>query len=327
MGRVRAQRRLLRRQPDPRPAQRARALPDRARRRWSGWAGRTSRRSRRRSSGTASTAAGSAPASSTVATAPWQLDDLREMPELARRHGGELELLDAAQVRERVDSPTYLGGLLDRTRCRDGRPGPAGRWPQAGLPAPRRAHLRALGRRLGRRQGRPGSRCTRRTAWYRAAASRSAPTSSRRCCAGCAPTSSRSGTTCWSPSRCPPTSSRRSAGRAARASATPATSSTTTGSHRTTGILWGGYDAIYHFGNKVADRARPRPRDLRPARRALLRDVSRSWTGLRFTHAWGGVIDTCSRFCAFWGRRTAGGWPMPPATPVSAWARRGSGRG
>ena len=23
--------------------------------------------------------------------------------------------------------------------------------------------------------------------------------------------------------------------------------------------------------------------------------------GLRFTHAWGGVIDTCSRFCAFYG--------------------------
>jgi glycine/D-amino acid oxidase-like deaminating enzyme len=28
--------------------------------------------------------------------------------------------------------------------------------------------------------------------------------------------------------------------------------------------------------------------------------------GLSFTHAWGGVIDTCSRFCAFFGTAQAG---------------------
>ena len=28
--------------------------------------------------------------------------------------------------------------------------------------------------------------------------------------------------------------------------------------------------------------------------------------GLKFTHAWGGVIDTCSRFCVFWGSAMQG---------------------
>jgi glycine/D-amino acid oxidase-like deaminating enzyme len=28
--------------------------------------------------------------------------------------------------------------------------------------------------------------------------------------------------------------------------------------------------------------------------------------GLRFTHAWGGVIDTCSRYTAFWGKAYGG---------------------
>ena len=165
----------------------------------------------------------------TVATAPWQLDDLREMPELARRHGGELELLDAAQVRERVDSPTYVGGLLDRTGVAMVDPARlACGLKQACLRA-RRAVLRELGRGLGGRHGVGARGCTRRTAWSPPAASRSAPTPSPRCSAGCAPTSPRSTTTRWSPSRCPPTSSRRSAGRAARASPTRATSSTTTG--------------------------------------------------------------------------------------------------
>jgi len=46
-----------------------------------------------------------------VATAPWQLDGMAEEVELHRRYGDEVELLDAAAVRAEVDSPTYLGGL------------------------------------------------------------------------------------------------------------------------------------------------------------------------------------------------------------------------
>ncbi len=46
-----------------------------------------------------------------VATAPWQLDGLTEEAELHRRYGDEVEVLDAEAVRAEVDSPTYLGGL------------------------------------------------------------------------------------------------------------------------------------------------------------------------------------------------------------------------
>ncbi len=65
-------------------------------------------------------------------------------------------------------------------------------------------------------------------------------------------------------------------------------------------ILWGGYDAIYHYGRQV----RPAYDD-RPATFAKL--AAHFFTtfpqlrGLRFSHRWGGAIDTCTRFCAFHG--------------------------
>jgi glycine/D-amino acid oxidase-like deaminating enzyme len=65
-------------------------------------------------------------------------------------------------------------------------------------------------------------------------------------------------------------------------------------------ILWGGYDAIYHFGRKI------RPSyDQRPATFAKLAQhffqTFPQLEGLRFTHRWGGAIDTCTRFFAFYG--------------------------
>lgn len=66
-------------------------------------------------------------------------------------------------------------------------------------------------------------------------------------------------------------------------------------------ILFGGYDAIYHFGGRI----RPRYED-RPASHRLL--ASHFFTtfpqleGVRFTHRWAGVIDTSTRFTAFFGR-------------------------
>ena len=65
-------------------------------------------------------------------------------------------------------------------------------------------------------------------------------------------------------------------------------------------ILWGGYDAIYHFGNGIGpERAQ---RDATFAR--LAQHFFRTFPqleDLRFTHRWGGPIDTCSRFFAFYG--------------------------
>ncbi len=65
-------------------------------------------------------------------------------------------------------------------------------------------------------------------------------------------------------------------------------------------ILWGGFDAIYHWNNGFGTHL-----ENRPASHALLADhffqAFPQLERLRFTHAWGGAIDTCSRFSPFWG--------------------------
>ena len=65
-------------------------------------------------------------------------------------------------------------------------------------------------------------------------------------------------------------------------------------------ILWGGYDAIYHYGRHIRSRY-----DQRPATTRILAEhffqTFPQLEGLRFTHQWGGAIDTCTRFCAFFG--------------------------
>jgi glycine/D-amino acid oxidase-like deaminating enzyme len=50
-----------------------------------------------------------------VATRAHEVEELAEGGKVARRHGHEVELLDRAAVRARVDSPTYLAGLYTRT--------------------------------------------------------------------------------------------------------------------------------------------------------------------------------------------------------------------
>ncbi|GAA3654484.1 FAD-dependent oxidoreductase [Nocardioides ginsengisoli] len=70
-------------------------------------------------------------------------------------------------------------------------------------------------------------------------------------------------------------------------------------------ILWGGYDAIYHFGR------RPKPSyEQRPATFDVLarhfRETFPQLAGVGFTHRWGGVIDTSTRFCAFFGKAYRG---------------------
>jgi len=65
-------------------------------------------------------------------------------------------------------------------------------------------------------------------------------------------------------------------------------------------ILWGGYDAVYHFG-----RVMRAAYDQRPDTFARLAEhfftTFPQLEGLGFSHRWGGAIDTCSRFCAFYG--------------------------
>jgi glycine/D-amino acid oxidase-like deaminating enzyme len=65
-------------------------------------------------------------------------------------------------------------------------------------------------------------------------------------------------------------------------------------------ILWGGYDATYHFGSGVARRfERDDGVHARLARNFF--ETFPQLEGIRFTHRWGGVIDTCSRYSVFFG--------------------------
>jgi len=70
-------------------------------------------------------------------------------------------------------------------------------------------------------------------------------------------------------------------------------------------ILWGGYDAIYYPNNGVAPHLENRPESFARLAEHFFQTFPQL-TGLRFTHAWGGVIDTCSRYTAFWGKAYGG---------------------
>ncbi len=65
-------------------------------------------------------------------------------------------------------------------------------------------------------------------------------------------------------------------------------------------ILWGGYDAVYHYGSRIE----PRLEQQGPTHALIARHFFETFPqleGLRFTHRWAGVIDTCTRFAAFFG--------------------------
>ena len=70
-------------------------------------------------------------------------------------------------------------------------------------------------------------------------------------------------------------------------------------------ILWGGYDAVYYKNNGVGQQY-----DANQESFGLLAEhffeTFPQLEGLRFTHAWGGAIDTCSRFSVFWGTAHGG---------------------
>jgi glycine/D-amino acid oxidase-like deaminating enzyme len=70
-------------------------------------------------------------------------------------------------------------------------------------------------------------------------------------------------------------------------------------------ILWGGYDAVYHFGNRVSPDLEQRAATFDKLAGHFFATFPQL-AGLRFTHRWGGAIDTCSRFCAFWGTSLGG---------------------
>lgn len=70
-------------------------------------------------------------------------------------------------------------------------------------------------------------------------------------------------------------------------------------------ILFGGYDAVYHPGGRI----RPQYEDRAATYEALASHLLTTFpqlAGIAVTHRWAGVIDTCTRFSAFFGAARGG---------------------
>jgi len=63
-------------------------------------------------------------------------------------------------------------------------------------------------------------------------------------------------------------------------------------------ILWGGYDAVYHFGGRVRSEYDYRDETFEKLV-AHFYGTFPQLEGIKFSHAWGGAIDSCSRFFSF----------------------------
>lgn len=70
-------------------------------------------------------------------------------------------------------------------------------------------------------------------------------------------------------------------------------------------ILWGGYDAVYYWGGKVSTEHENRPETWAKLSQHFF-ETFPQLEDVKFTHMWGGVIDTSSRFTVFWGRAMNG---------------------
>ncbi len=240
-----------------------------------------------------------------VATADWQARALAESADAARALGVEVTLLDAAQVQAAVHSPTYLAGLQDTAGCATVDPARLA-W---GL---RRACL-AAGVRIYEHT--PVTAITEGVT----AAGRQAPLELR--APGGTITARRVavGTGAFAPLlrrlryylvpvydyvlMTEPLTASQLASIGWQDRQGIGDSGNQFHYYRLTAdnrILWGGYDAVYYYGSKIAASLDQRPATFELLARHFF-ETFPQLEGLSFTHRWGGVIDTCSRFCAFFG--------------------------
>ncbi len=70
-------------------------------------------------------------------------------------------------------------------------------------------------------------------------------------------------------------------------------------------ILFGGYDAIYNFGGKIDVKHDDRPESFQHLASHFFSTFPQL-EGLRFSHRWGGVIDTSTRLCVFFAQAYGG---------------------
>ena len=240
----------------------------------------------------------------TVATQPHQVRELREAVEEGAAHGVHDVFLGRDAVRERIDSPTFLAGvyspdataLVDPARLAWGLADAA---EGAGV----RIHERTPVRGLVDRGEHVDARTDhgRVTARKVVLATNAFPPLLRRLRLYTVPVYDYAlGTAPLTPAEL---ASIGWAGREGLAdSGNRFHYSRLTDDNR---ILWGGYDAIYHYASGIR-----REFDERPETFALLADqffeTFPQLAGVAIDYAWGGVIDTCTRFAAFYGTAWGG---------------------
>ncbi len=70
-------------------------------------------------------------------------------------------------------------------------------------------------------------------------------------------------------------------------------------------ILWGGYDAIYHYGSRVGPELDRRPATFEKLEAQFFHAFPQL-AGLRFPYRWGGAIDSTTRFTVTFGQTMGG---------------------
>ncbi|MEW1864151.1 FAD-binding oxidoreductase [Streptomyces sp. NBC_00669] len=239
-----------------------------------------------------------------VATADHQVEELREAHATAVRHGLDLELLDRDQVRAEVDSPTFRAGLYDRSGVALVHPAKLA-W---GLKrAATRAGVRIHEHTPATALVRHGAALAVRTPYGRVLAHHVAlgtgvfPSLLRRTRHHTVPVYDYALTT-------EPLTADQRAAIGWRGRQGLGDSANRFHYFRLTAdgrVLWGGYDAIYPRGGRMSAAYDHRPETyLRLARHFFA--CFPQLEGVRFSHAWGGAIDTCTRFSAFFGTAYGG---------------------
>lgn len=233
-----------------------------------------------------------------VATAQWQAADLAEYAEVANGYGEHVEFLDAAAVRAQVDSPTYHAGLWDREGCAMVHP--------AKLAWGLRDACLALGVRIHERTrvsglAKDADGMVLRTADGRrivaqrvALATNVFPSLLKRVRPYIVPVYDYALMT-------QPLSAAQLDSIGWRNRQGIGDSANHFHYYRLTAdnrILWGGYDAVYHYGNRIAPEFDQRPKTFEKLAGHFY-EAFPQLSEVGFTHKWGGVIDTCTRFCAF----------------------------
>ena len=235
-----------------------------------------------------------------VATAPWQAAELREYADLAAKYGEHVEFLDAEEVRAQVNSPTYLAATWDREGCAIVHPAKLA-WGlrEACLELGVRIYERSPVVTLEKSVNGPSLR-TKQGKWVVAdqavLATNAYPSLLKRVRPYIVPVYDYVLMT-------EPLSTAQLAETGWNARQGIGDSGNQFHYYRLTAdnrILWGGYDAIYHYGSRIRSELDQRPATFTKLAEHFFQTFPHL-EGLKFTHSWGGVIDTCTRFCAFFG--------------------------